>query len=91
MKNYFDPATYGNAEGALMFPSNHQPKPEPTTQRPPSNARDISCEFIELINPLAILREILRRINSATGEPTACRLDPDLQEQIEKMIKDERV
>lgn len=27
MKNgYFDPAVYGNAEGALLFPSNHPPK-----------------------------------------------------------------
>ena len=27
MKNgYFDPESFGNAEGALLFPSNHPPK-----------------------------------------------------------------
>lgn len=26
MNNYFDPNAYGNAEGALLFPSNHPPK-----------------------------------------------------------------
>lgn len=42
-------------------------------------------------DPLAILREIMRRMNSATGEPTACRLDPDLMEQVKKLFEDEQV
>lgn len=48
--------------------------------------------FVELKmpDPLTILREILRRMNSATGEPTACRLDPDLIEQVKKLFEDEK-
>ena len=56
-------------------------------------AKHISCEFIELLHPdpRSILREILRRMNSATGEPTACRLDPDLLEQVKKLFEHEQV
>lgn len=55
-------------------------------------AKHISCEFIELLHPdpRSILREIMRRMNSATGEPTACRLDPDLMEQVKKLFEDEK-
>lgn len=41
-------------------------------------------------DPLTVLREIVRRMNSATGEPTACRLDPDLMEQVKKLFEDEK-
>ena len=38
-----------------------------------------------------ILREILRRIADPTGEPTACRLDPDLLEKVKRLFEDEQV
>lgn len=38
-----------------------------------------------------ILREILRRIADPTGEPTACRLDPDLLEKVKRLFENEQV
>lgn len=59
---------------------------------PSNQGKIIPVEFIELLHPdpLTILREIMRRMNSATGEPTACRLDPDLMEQVKKLFEDEK-
>lgn len=60
----------------------------------PSNQdKIIPFAIIELFSPdpLAILREILRRIADPTGEPTACRLDPDLLEKIKRLFENEQV
>jgi len=70
-----------------------QPKQSFAIEIENGDIRQVALEAVELMHPdpLTILREILRRMNSATGEPTACRLDPDLLEQVKKLFEHEQV
>lgn len=49
----------------------------------------VDCGLIELETPcpLAILREIQRRINDTFGEGSQCRLDSDIEKQIAETLK----
>lgn len=51
--------------------------------------RYVDCGLIELEMPcpLAILREIQRRINDTFGEGSQCRLDSDIEKQIAEILK----